>query len=238
MRAISFFQGAMRRSRLALITLTALATFLMIACSSTPAQRPTVTAAAPTAVPSNAAVSETDALLTTLSHGGFVIFLRHGNTDRTIQPSLTGPSWWKSCDPPASRQLSDKGREQARTIGKALNARDILVGTVYSSEYCRAIETARLAFGRTETVFELNWLTSDGDEPSDLGLNRLVMKQLISTQPPSGKNTVIVGHSFNLEGVSTVVIEEGDAVIFQPIGNGNFNVIGKMTAEQLSEYLK
>ena len=229
----------MRRSYLALISLAALAVLLITACSSTPAQRtPTVTPATPTAVPSSGAVSETDALLTTLSHGGYVVFLRHGETDRSIQASLTGPSWWKSCDPAISRQLSDKGREQARTIGKALGARGIPVGTVYSSDYCRAIETARLAFGRTETVFELNWLTADGDGPADLSPNRLVVKQLLSTQPPSGKNTVIVGHSFNLEGVSAVVIAEGEAAVFQPLGNDTFNLVGKVNSVQLGEYLK
>src|SRR5207247_2594884 len=45
------------------------------------------------------------------------------------------------------RNLSEEGRAQARRVGAAFAARGIPIGRVLSSQWCRCLETARLAFG-------------------------------------------------------------------------------------------
>ncbi len=50
------------------------------------------------------------------------------------------------CD--TQRNLSATGRRQARAIGEAIERLDIPIGRVLSSPFCRAVDTARLAFGR------------------------------------------------------------------------------------------
>ena len=45
------------------------------------------------------------------------------------------------------RNLSDRGKQQARKIGALIAARAAPVERVLTSRYCRARETARLAFG-------------------------------------------------------------------------------------------
>lgn len=222
--------SVMADSRLTLVVFMSMLIALAVSCTTKPAQNPS-----PTAPPIIS--SQPEALVQATLKGGLVVFLRHGATDRSIEASLSGPSWWKSCDPFIARQLSDKGRNQAHSIGRAFKELGIPVGIVYSSEYCRAIETATLAFGRTATVFELNWLTSEGDEPTDLSGHKLAVQELLSTKPLPDTNTVIVGHSFNLEGVSSVTIEEGEAALFQPLGGGKFNLLGKLSPENLEKYI-
>lgn len=48
------------------------------------------------------------------------------------------------------RNLSEEGRRHARRIGEEFRKRQIPVGRVLSSPWCRCQETARLAFGTAE----------------------------------------------------------------------------------------
>src|SRR5205823_3745128 len=48
------------------------------------------------------------------------------------------------------RNLSPKGREDARAIGRAFHDLGIPVGRVLASPMCRTEETARLIFGQSE----------------------------------------------------------------------------------------
>ena len=85
-------------------------------------------------------------LLAALRGGGFVLYFRHADTD------------WKQNDTrgmnledcAAQRNLSDRGRENARAIGAAIRALAIPIGSVLASPLCRTVETAMLAFGVAE----------------------------------------------------------------------------------------
>ena len=73
-----------------------------------------------------------------LKKGGYVIVMRHGATNRDqadtdpLNPDNVGKQ----------RLLSDKGREQAKQVGDAFKKLGIPLGTVYTSKFDRAIETA------------------------------------------------------------------------------------------------
>jgi hypothetical protein len=85
-------------------------------------------------------------LLTVLRAGGSVLYFRHADTDHAQRDS----QGMNFDDCAAQRNLTERGRENARAIGEALRALGIPIGSVLASPYCRTVETAMLAFGAAE----------------------------------------------------------------------------------------
>ncbi len=75
-----------------------------------------------------------------LATGGIVLF-RHANA-----PGVGDPPGMRLDDCATQRNLDAAGRDQARAIGREFAARGILVGRVLTSRWCRAVDTAELAF--------------------------------------------------------------------------------------------
>jgi phosphohistidine phosphatase SixA len=94
------------------------------------------------------------------------------------------------------------------------------VGDVLSSEYCRTRETAELAFGRVTPSRDLTSRASTTDE-AERAERIEALRGLLSTPPPTGVNTVLVGHLFNLQDATGISIAEGEAAIFLPQGTSS-----------------
>ena len=91
------------------------------------------------------------ALVQALRGGGHVIYFRHGKTDLTTR--ATDRTDLANCA--TQRRLSEEGRREMAEIGRLFVQMRIPVGTVLASPYCRAIDTARLAFGKVTVEREL-----------------------------------------------------------------------------------
>ena len=91
-------------------------------------------------------------LVTALLGGGYVIVMRHR------PPTRTRPTPTRSTSKVAKqRHLNDAGRAKAREIGAAMKKLGIPVGEVESSQYFRAIETARLlGFGEPQPTADVS----------------------------------------------------------------------------------
>lgn len=134
------------------------------------------------------------ALIEDLRAGGLVIYFRHSATDWTQDDNVTKAGDWKSCDGAEMRQLSDKGRDIARTIGKAMRALKIPAGEIVSSEYCRSAETARLFdMGPVQTTTEIMNLRSQ-DFVGGLDAAVKNARKHFTRPVPPGTNRIIVGH--------------------------------------------
>jgi hypothetical protein len=83
-------------------------------------------------------------LIDALRRGGYVIYFRHATTNPE-QADTSDPKLGQ-CE--TQRNLSPDGRRMATEIGGAFKTLRIPVGKVVSSPYCRAVDTAMLAFGR------------------------------------------------------------------------------------------
>src|SRR5262245_7198195 len=83
-------------------------------------------------------------VLKLLRGGSYVIVFRHGAThaDQADTDPLNLDNVTKQ------RQLSDKGRGDAKAVGDAFRAAGIPIGKSYSSRFQRAVETARLIGGK------------------------------------------------------------------------------------------
>jgi phosphohistidine phosphatase SixA len=147
-----------------------------------------------------------------LRQGGYVIFFRHVTSDvGSDAPAVIVD------DCTTQRNMSEAGLRDARAIGQAFRMLNIPVGDVLSSEFCRALETARIAFGRAERQMALNFCCAD-NTPLSQEERFAWLERALATLPPQGKNTVLVGH-----GVGIVAdLAMGEAAIYAPDGTGRF----------------
>ena len=113
------------------------------------------------------------------------------------------------------RNLTDRGRDHARALGEAIRALlGIPIGLVLASPLCRTVETATLAFG---TVERTRAVREAGPQPPGSPGRFAALRALLSTAPPVGTNTVIVGHGspfFSLVGGQN--LDEGQAAVVRP----------------------
>ena len=220
----------MRVSHSRILAGVVLAVLFLAGCAVTPVES--------TSEPREPPPKAGDPLVARLVDGGYVIYIRHGRTDTTYQDKQDKPEWWKSCDPKRHRLLSDDGRAQMTSIGVNLRALHIPVAKVVTSEYCRAIDSALL--------LQLMPLTQDPAmnyadaqryvkrTDADIGNG---LRSLVSEKPPAGKNTVLVGHVHGYQPPIDQVfisIQEAEAAIIRPLGEGKFEVVGRVTVDKWS----
>jgi phosphohistidine phosphatase SixA len=166
--------------------------------------------------------------LVDLRQGGFVIFFRHVATDpATADRDRAGLG---DCERQAI--LSDAGRADARAIGDAFRRLGIPVGEVRSSPWCRALDTARLAFGRAEPEPMLASIHGATDDAALRAGLIAALKAMLARPASPGSNTVLVGHGFNLAGAARVPLAQGEAALFRPDGRGGFDLVAKVGARQ------
>ena len=87
-----------------------------------------------------------DAAVAALREGGAVLAMRHA-----LAPGTFDPPGFTLGNCATQRNLSDEGRAQARRAGQWFERQGLKPARVRASPWCRCTETARLAFGATET---------------------------------------------------------------------------------------
>ncbi len=153
-------------------------------------------------------------LLEDLRAGGHVIFLRHAETGHPWPDQRAAVPG--DCD--TQRDLTDAGRDQARAIGQAIAALGIPVGAVLSSPYCRAMETAVLAFGRASPEWALD-LPTDTLSPMAHPVMGFRLREFLAARPVGQENLILVGHSYHVAvGYGVLPEPQGAAVVIGPDG--------------------
>jgi virginiamycin B lyase len=163
-------------------------------------------------------------LVESLRRGGHVIYFRHAATDPV--PDDADPVDLSDCE--TQRNLSDLGRRQSKVIGRSIRRLDISVGRVLASPFCRARQTARLAFGRVTIAPRLENLETAEDE-TERRQRIDALRRLLSTPPDEGTNAVLLAHGFNIDGAADVVLDEGEAAVFKPGGKNSFRLIARLS---------
>ena len=155
-----------------------------------------------------------------LRQGGQIVLLVHANA-----PGVGDPAHFDIDNCRTQRNLSDRGRQQARRIGALFAARAEPVEKVYSSRYCRALETARLAFG--ERLVETDEaLDSIARAPENAEKSDMAVIDRVRNYTGSG-NLILVTHPENVLALAGVRAREGEAVIVAPREDG-ITVIGRI----------
>ena len=90
-------------------------------------------------VATGAARADEAAAWAALRQGGVVALMRHGDA-----PGVGDPEGWRIDDCTTQRNLSERGRDEARSVGARLRAERIAIARVLSSPWCRCVDTATL----------------------------------------------------------------------------------------------
>ena len=158
-----------------------------------------------------------------LREGGYVLYLRHASTDF----SQNDARMTSYADCTTQRNLTDRGREEARMLGEHVKRLKIPIGEVLASPFCRTMETARLAFGKATATNDVR-----GGPASNDGGRYEALRRLLSSTPPKGANLVISSHGnpfYALAGAP--YLAEGEMAVVRPQGDGRFRVIGRIRLE-------
>lgn len=153
-----------------------------------------------------------------LREGEHVVLLRHA-----MAPGAAEPSNFDIEKCSTQRNLSERGKQQARKIGALFAARAAPTGRVLTSRYCRTKETARLAFGNVEEFAALD--PPPADEPARTEQIDAVLDE-IRDYSGSG-NFVLVTHLEMIQGLTGQSARDGEAVIVGLEGDG-IRVIGRI----------
>ena len=126
-------------------------------------------------------------LIKELKNGNKLIFIRHA-----YAPGGGDPKNFDIIDCSTQRNLDEKGKKQAKKIGDFFTKNQISFDRVYSSEWCRCKDTAKIAFREYETKNFLNSFFSSkfSDNKNEQMKN---LKKFVKNYP-NLKNIIFVTH--------------------------------------------
>lgn len=141
-----------------------------------------------------------------LARDGIVLF-RHASA-----PGIGDPSNFRLDDCSTQRNLDDTGRAQARRIGERLKAKGVPVGAVWTSQWCRTRETARLMdLGpvRDEPAFNSFFADRSGEPAQTTRASEL----LRAWRGPGA--LIVVTHQVNVSALTGGFVGSGEGVVMR-----------------------
>jgi phosphohistidine phosphatase SixA len=165
------------------------------------------------------AAQANEAVWDRLRGGGLVIMIRHANA-----PGTGDPPGFRAEDCATQRNLSAEGRAQAAALGAEFRNRKVPVGRVLSSRWCRAIDTARFAFGGSEIEPALDSLFGRRDQAEEQNARtRTLMRAWTSTD----SNLVLVTHNANIAALTGLSTADAEAVVVRAVDD-RLEIIGRI----------
>ena len=161
------------------------------------------------------------ALLQALKGGGLILYFRHTSTD--FGQNDDAMSGYEECA--RQRNLTDRGRDEARRIGEAIRRLEVPIGEVLASPFCRTRETAQLIFGRATVATAVR----GGPSRPEGGDRYDELRTLLATPPRAGSNLAIASHGNPFFAVANLAyLAEGEAAVIRPLGGQGFRVVARI----------
>lgn len=161
-----------------------------------------------------------EALWARLKAGGHVVLVRHALTT----PGVGDPEGFRLGECGTQRNLSEEGRSEAARLGALLRERGVPVGRVYSSPWCRCLETARIALGREPDVQPS--LGNLFGRPELEARQIAALRPLAARRPESG-NTFMFSHGSTIHALTGISPATAEMVVLAPRAGG-FSVAGRL----------
>lgn len=169
-----------------------------------------------------------------LQRGGYVILMRHASSPVTPPDAAHA----ELGNVKNERQLDEKGRASARSMGAVFRRLRIPVGRVLSSPTYRALETERLArFGPVQTFSELGDAGKSMSADATGARGRWLRSQ-VAQSPKAGTDTIIITHAPNIAEAFPLDVKDlgdGAALIFRPDGSGGVLLVARVKIEEWSQ---
>ena len=159
-----------------------------------------------------------------LRSGTHLAIMRHATA-----PGTGDPAGFRLDDCRTQRNLSEEGRAQAARIGARFRANGIETARVFSSQWCRCLDTARLLeLGAVEELPLLNSFFADSEQrdPQTRSLKKWLADQDFEDRP-----LVLVTHQVNVTALTGVYPNSGEIVVIRRPENGGIVVAGTIATE-------
>jgi phosphohistidine phosphatase SixA len=153
-----------------------------------------------------------------LQEGSAVLF-RHANA-----PGIGDPANFTLGHCSTQRNLDASGREQARRIGEQFRRQGIAVRQVLNSQWCRARDTAQLAFPGMATDDDV--FNSFFEDNARSGEQTAAALQLLQRWSGPGV-LVVITHQVNITALTGIFPASGEGVIVKPTPGG-LTVVGRV----------
>ena len=159
-------------------------------------------------------------LLAEFKQGNHVALMRHA-----LAPGTGDPDSFQLDDCSTQRNLSQTGRDQAVKIGDRLKEAGIVSADVFTSQWCRCLETAKLlGFGPPDPLPALNsfFRNFEKKEAQTDALTFWLQSQ------PLDSPLILVTHQVNITAFSGIFPDSGEIVLMQRNSDGRFRVVGSI----------
>lgn len=142
-----------------------------------------------------------------LQRGELVVLIRHA-----LAPGIGDPPQMQLARCETQRNLNEVGRAQARRIGATFKVQGVSQAAVYSSEWCRCLETAQLlGLGKVQRLSELNSFFA---QPNRAKPQTTALKTWLVAAKHE-RPLVLVTHQVNITELTKVFPESGELVFIK-----------------------
>jgi len=160
-------------------------------------------------------------LVMQMQSGNAVLMIRHA-----LAPGIGDPEEFDVNDCSTQRNLDGAGREQAKAIGQWLRDHGIKNAKVFSSQWCRCMDTASL-MGMGE-VTPLPALNSFFESPQDREPNLSALRKFIQNESKPGELIIMVTHQVTISGITGNWTDSGHGKLVRPGNDGKIKLLGEL----------
>jgi phosphohistidine phosphatase SixA len=167
------------------------------------------------------AIRADEAVVKALSQGGHAILMRHALVSGHAKALVLDPKG--NCA--NEDNLSDEGRAQAQRLKAMLDKAGVKFDAVLTSPFCRAKDTAQLAFGRA--TLDPNLTALELGTQAEAQSRTKAITSLLARHAGKG-NVALVTHRPNIDALTMEIVEEGEAIVAKIQPSGELDVIGRL----------
>lgn len=159
-------------------------------------------------------------LWATLKSNNHLVLIRHA-----LAPGFGDPDDFDLKNCKTQRNLNDEGRYQSKKIGDLFRLNGVSAAAVYSSQWCRCLDTANLLnLGEVSELPFLNSFFKNFERAKSQ--TEQTMRWIQNT--PLNTPTVLVSHQVNISALTGYSPKSGEIVFLRRFGNGTITVVGSI----------
>jgi phosphohistidine phosphatase SixA len=172
-------------------------------------------------VPRASAALDDSQLWQAVARGGHVLLMRHARA-----PGGGDPAGFRLDECATQRNLDREGQDQARRIGDAFRRAGVTRAQVFSSRWCRCLETGQLlALGKVTPLPALDsFFSNPGREREQTGEVLAWIKAADFSTP-----LILVTHQVNITALTGVSPRSGEIVVARSLPEGKLHVVGRLS---------
>jgi broad specificity phosphatase PhoE len=155
---------------------------------------------------------------------GHVLIMRHANA-----PGVGDPPGMVLDDCATQRNLDERGRAQAKNLGGRLRSAGLAELRVFTSQWCRCRETARLlGVGRVEDLPALN---SFFEQQERREVQVRALREFLAQLPRDDRPVVLVTHQVNITALTGYYPASGEGLVLRLRADGGFERVAELSGE-------